>query len=204
MIVRIVSCNSEFANLHRSVGSGIVTLVVDPGIQGNGISLHAASSDGNDIQDTPDTFRIVFRPRISNYFDGLDRIGRETLQHFFRVIAHHAVRLSVHMHLEVAATIHLNVFFSVYRYKRYLSQHLQRRIGLGIRVVFHAISHLVHLCFDQRLLSNHFHAFQHLRSLGHENPTQIDRLDLFRQSKITQNRILSYGRERNDITTWRF
>ena len=94
-------------------------------------------------------------------------IGRHTLEHVFRVIAHHIIRLTVYMDFKTAAAIYLNVIFAVHCYQRYFTKHFHYGIGLRVRIVFDVIFNFVYIHLYQWLLSNDFYTFQFVSSLGH-------------------------------------
>ena len=83
---------------------------------------------GNNIQDTAHTLSIVLRTGISNHFNMFDGISGHTFQYFRRIITHHIVRFTVHIHLKTAAAVHLNIIFTVYSYQRHFAKHFQYRV----------------------------------------------------------------------------
>ena len=127
MIISIISGNSKFTDLNCSISAGIITAIADTTIQSDCITFHSATGS-NDVQDTTDTFRIIFCTRVSNNFNRLHRVGRQALQHFSGIVTHHIIRLPVYMHFKVAASVYLNFIFPVYGYQRYLTEHFESRI----------------------------------------------------------------------------
>ena len=56
------------------------------------------------------------------------------------------------MYLKAAASVYLNIIFSIYRYQRDFTKHLYDRVCLGVRIIFNIIFNLVHIHFYQRFL----------------------------------------------------
>ena len=172
MIVRIVSGEGEFAHLHCSISISRYSHVIGICSESNIVPLHLGIGR-DDVQDTSNAFCIVFGSWFSYHFNGLDGIGRQTAEHFFWVVAHQRVRLSVYVYLEIAGTIYLYVVFSVDGNERYFPQHFEGGIGLGVRVVFYTVRNFIDFGFYKRFLSHYFHAFQHLGIIASVQRTQV-------------------------------
>src|SRR5699024_6159487 len=100
--------NSQFSGFDSSISTGTGTTIATTGTESCSITFES-TTDSHNIQDTAHTFCIIFSSRRSDYLNMFNGIGRHTLEHVFRVIAHHIIRLTIYMDFKTAAAIYLDV-----------------------------------------------------------------------------------------------
>ena len=127
VIVIVTGTHRQLTALNRTEQTTAGTHVTDVSAKRSRVTFQSATY-GNDIQDTTHTLSIILRARISNHLDMLNGIGGHTFQHFRRIVTHHIVRFTVHIHLKAAAAVHLNIIFAVYGYQRHFAKHFQYRV----------------------------------------------------------------------------
>ena len=192
IIVVVAGADSQLAALYRTECSTACTAVADVGTERSRIAFESATH-GDNVQNTAHTFSIILGAGIGNHLDMLNAVGRHTLQYLGRVIAHHVVGLSVDVHLEAAAPVHLNIVLAVHRHQRYLAEHLQHRVRLGIRVILHIIFYLVDVRLYQRLLSYNFHLSQLIGSIHDVECAEVHQLLPCLHRKVLHDGSTSHG-----------
>lgn len=179
----IVDSHCKFAPLYHPITADAQSVVGDSSVDGCRIAFES-SGNGHDVQHSSYALGIVLGSGRSNHLDVLDGVGRHTLQHLFGVGAHHIVRLPVHVYLEFAAAVHLNVIFTVYGHHRHFAQHLYHGVRLRVGVVFHIVGNLVYLHLHQRLLRHDLHPAEFFGGLRCIQSTQIDVLLLLGEHEL--------------------
>ena len=114
----------------------------------------------DDIQDTAHALGIILRAWVGDHFYLLDAGGGHAFQHLLRIVRHHLVGLVVHIDLERAAAVHLDVVLAVHRHHRYLAEHIENGVRLRVGIVLNVVGDLVDVRLDERLLLHDLHALQ--------------------------------------------
>ena len=192
IIVVVAGADSQLAALYRTECSTACTAVADVGTERSRIAFESATH-GDNVQNTAHTFSIILGAGIGNHLDMLNAVGRHTLQYLGRVIAHHVVGLSVDVHLEAAAPVHLNIVLAVHRHQRYLAEHFQHGVRLGVRVILHIVLYLVDICLHQRLLSYNLHLSQLIGSIYDIQRTEVHQLLPCLHRKVLHDGSTSHG-----------
>ena len=153
MVITIISCNTELPCLHRHITAAAeATHCTGIGANCSRISLQCILGC-NDIDNTTNTFSIIFRSRIGNDLDILDRTCRHTFQYIGSIFTTQQVRgFAIHIDFIVRRSFQLDFVFTIHCYHRDFTEHLQRIAGFSFRVVFQAISQFIDFHLHQRLL----------------------------------------------------
>ena len=94
------------------------------------IASHTFLLVGDDVENATHSFGIILCAWIGEYLDVLDYRGRYCLQSLLWIAAEHCAWLAVHIYLEAAAAIDLDVVFAIDCHHWHLAEHLEHSVGL--------------------------------------------------------------------------
>ena len=197
IVVIVAGAESQFAALYRTEYAATGATVTYITAERGRIAFQTAAY-GDNVQDTPNTLRIVLGAGIGNDFDMFDGVGGHTFQNIRRVIAHHIVGLAVDIYLETATAVHFDVIFTVYRYKGYFTQHLKNRVRFGIRVILYVILYLIDIGLYQRLLRHDFHLPQFVGSIRNVDSSEIHQFLSRFYGEVLYDAVPPHRRNRHD------
>ena len=136
-------------------------------------SVGRCASFGDKVEDTTDTFCVVFSTRLGDDLYLLDSRCRHSFKHLLGVLAEHWVGTSVDIYLKVSAAIYLDVVIAIDSDHRYLPKHFDDSIRLSGRVFAQVVNQFVGLCFNNRLACYNLDTLQYFLIIFYDYTSEV-------------------------------
>ena len=136
-------------------------------------SVGRCASFGDKVEDTTDTFCVVFSTRLGDDLYLLDSRCRHCFKHLLGVLAEHWVGTSVDIYLKVSTAIYFDVVIAIDSDHRHLTKHFDDSIRLSGRVFAQVVDKFVGLCLDDGLACYDFHFVEHLFAVFDDDASEV-------------------------------
>ena len=114
----------------------------------------------NNVENTGNSLCVVFCAGVSDYFHAFYRRCRVTFEYFSGIAAHEFVGLAINVNFETPASVNRNFILPINGHEWHFSQHIQKTLCLGFRIIFYGIIDAIARSFHQRRFSCNYGRLQ--------------------------------------------